>query len=192
MLKSHALIRAMALVLLCWLVATPDVARAQEPRPAIIIFLDFERLFIDSAVAKDIQRQLREQIDKVSAEASAANEDLSRRIRDLDQQRTIMTPEALQDRATELQAERRRSQQDFARRTQSIEAGAIKARRDVEAALRPIFAEILQKKGADLLLDQNSILVGNVGLDVTEEAIALLNQRLPKLELVPQKIEAPQ
>ncbi|MBL4864495.1 MAG: hypothetical protein JKY63_06355 [Rhodobiaceae bacterium] len=41
------------------------------------------------------------------------------------------------------------------------------------------------KHGAGLLIDQSNILAGGLDLNITSEAMAILNQRLSKLTVTP-------
>ena len=68
-----------------------------------------------------------------------------------------------------------------------IQGGFIKARQQVEQALGPILQGIMAERGANLLLDRNSVVLGTVDVDITGLAVQRLNQKMPslKVDLVP-------
>ena len=49
--------------------------------------------------------------------------------------------------------------------------------------LRPIFAELMAKHGGTIMIDQSMIVAGGADLDVTAEAMKLMNERLPKVSV---------
>ena len=59
----------------------------------------------------------------------------------------------------------------------------------MEAALRPIFAEVLKEKGGTVLFDQSVVLAGGADLDISAEVLKRLNERMSTIELKPVSIE---
>ena len=59
----------------------------------------------------------------------------------------------------------------------------------VREALVPIFSEIMTTRGSNLLLGTNEVLYFNPKLEITDEVLAALDQKLPsiKVEVAPVK-----
>ena len=59
------------------------------------------------------------------------------------------------------------------------------SRNNVLNALKPILEEISNNKGITILLEKNSVLLNAENMDVTNEALKILNKQLPELEVNP-------
>jgi Skp family chaperone for outer membrane proteins len=75
--------------------------------------------------------------------------------------------------------------QGIAQRQRAIQLGQAQANSEIAAVIKPIFSELLVKHGAGLLIDQTNVLAGGLDLNITAEAMAILNKRLPTLPVTP-------
>lgn len=165
-------------------VAVPTSAYAQKP-PVVIVIVDMNALFLTSDVALDIERQVREQVQALQQEDQTTREAFAAEAETLRDQQPNLTPEEFQSKVADLGQRQQVHIQNISRRQQSIQLGQAQARSEVANVIKPIFAELLQKHGAGLLLDQANVLAGGLDLNITAEAMALLNQRLSSVTVTP-------
>jgi Skp family chaperone for outer membrane proteins len=96
-----------------------------------------------------------------------------------------LSDKQLQQRAYEYEKLKNTLSMELKLQSRAIELGEARALSEVQAVLKPIFAEVMRAHGADVMLDTSMIVVGGVDLDVTSEVMAILNQRLKKLIVKP-------
>lgn len=173
----------LALVLTATLVG-PTSAQAQKP-PVVIVIVDMNALFMTSDVALDIERQVREQVQALQQEDQTTREAFAAEAETLRDQQPDLTPDEFQTKVQDLGQRQQVHLQNVSRRQQAIQLGQAQARAEVANVIKPIFAELLQKHGAGLLLDQANVLAGGLDLNITAEAMALLNQRLSTITVTP-------
>ena len=57
------------------------------------------------------------------------------------------------------------------------------SRNDVLNALKPILEELSNQKGITVLLEKNSVLLNAENMDITKDALKILNKELPSIEV---------
>lgn len=178
--------RIVAAAFLCAAALGLSVApgHAQKP-PAVILIVNFNQLFTESTVAKDVIAQVEKQADALETENERTTQGFIDEARKLNEQRELLGQETFRQRAEELQKRRQQHQASMQRKMQALQIGQAKAQQEVEAVLRPIFAEVMKKHGGTIVLDQATVLAGGVDLNVTAEIIQLLNERMKSVKVTP-------
>jgi Skp family chaperone for outer membrane proteins len=172
------------LLLAVLLTLLPFAAQAQEVTriPPPFLILDQERFFTRSAYGSSL-------IAANTAEATALSEE-SRRLdrqfeeeeRALTERRPDLDPEAfrkLADAFDEKVTEARQSQENKA---QALSARADNRRRLFFRRAGPVLREILEQSGAAAIVESRSVLLGKQDLNITDEAIKRLDERIAAQE----------
>lgn len=165
-------------------VATTTSAQA-EKAPTVILIVDMAGLFTTSEVGQDVSRQVQELAAALQQEDLTTRQALAAEAESIAQQRANFTPDELQAKAADLQLRQQTHVQKIAVRQQGIQLGHAQANNQIAEVIKPIFGELLLKHNAGLLIDQANVLAGGLDLNITAEAMALLNQRLSKLTVTP-------
>ncbi len=163
---------------------TSTTAQA-EKAPTVILIVDMAGLFTNSEVGKDVARQVQELAAALQQEDLTTRQALAAEADSIREQRGNFTPEELQAKATDLAQRQQTHVQKIAVRQQEIQLGRAQANNQIAEVIKPIFGELLRRHNAGLLIDQANVLAGGLDLNITEEAMALLNQRLSKLTVTP-------
>lgn len=161
-----------------------------DKAPTVILIVDMAGLFTNSAVGQDVSRQVQELASALQQEDLTTRQALAAEAESIRDQRANLTQEELQAKAADLQQRQQTHVQKIALRQQSIQLGRAQANNQIAEVIKPIFSELLQKHNAGLLIDQANVLAGGLDLNITAEAMALLNQRLTKLTVTPVSAEA--
>lgn len=161
-----------------------------EKAPTVILIVDMAGLFTNSAVGQDVSRQVQELAAALQQEDLTTRQALAAEAESIRDQRTNLTPAELQAKAADLQQRQQTHVQKIALRQQGIQLGRAQANNQIAEVIKPIFSELLQKHNAGLLIDQANVLAGGLDLNITAEAMALLNQRITKLTVTPVSAEA--
>ncbi len=165
-------------------VGTSTSAHA-EKAPTIILIVDMAGLFTDSEVGQDVTRQVQELAAALQQEDLTTRQALAAEAESVGQQRASFSPEELQAKVNDIQLRQQTHVQKIAGRQQAIQQGRAQANSQIAEVIKPIFSELLQKHNAGLLIDQANVLAGGLDLNITAEAMALLNQRLTKVTVTP-------
>lgn len=159
---------------------------APAPQPRIVV-IDRAVVLRGSKVGQDIVRQINGYTDQAEKDLRAQGQALQKDGAAFQQQAAILSAELKNRKLKELEARRAGLQAQAQKKQTLIQGGFIKARQQVEQALGPILQGIMAERGANLLLDRNSVVLGTVDVDITKVAIQRLDQKMPtlKVELVP-------
>jgi Skp family chaperone for outer membrane proteins len=77
------------------------------------------------------------------------------------------------------------TQRSFQEKSVALQNGTNVARAQIEEALRPIFAKVLEAHGANLMLDQSYVLAGGTDLDATADVVKELDAKVTKIVVKP-------
>ena len=155
------------------------------PSPRIIV-IDRQAILRASKVGQDIVRQVNAYTNQAETEFRAENQALQKESQALQQQVAILAPDVRAQKIKAFQQKEAAFKQKVDGRQSLIQGGVLKARQQVEQALGPILQGIMQERGANLLLDRAAVVLGMVDIDVTQQAVQRLDQKLPtvKVQLV--------
>jgi outer membrane protein len=165
----------------------PAAPAAGKAGPAVILFVDRGAIVRNSAVGKDMFKQVESLAKKMETDYKPENDKLQSDIQALQAQFQVLAPDAREAKRKELEARRQAFQKKIQDRQGDIQGGMNKARQQLEATLGPILEQMMVERGANLLLDRSMVVLGSVDLDVTQVAIQRLDRQLPKVTVTPQK-----
>lgn len=182
-----------AAILASLLAATPSLAQT-PPRPAApapanalpaprILVIDRNVILRLSAAGKDMLAQAQKLSQSAEGQFKAEGAGLQKEAQGLQQQMAILSPEMRQQKERAFNAKQQALQQKVQQRQAQIQAGFSKAGRELDAALGPILQQIMKERGANLMMDRNSIVLASIDVDVTATAIERLDKKLPSVKV---------
>ncbi len=169
-----------AVVLLGCCLASWASAQAQttlEVAPPIVT-IDRDRLFAETNFGKDVQAEIEARAATLGAENRTIEADLIAEEQSLTEARQTMPAEefrALAD-AFDEKVQRLRSEQD--RKSREVQRFSESARQQFLEAIIPILGELLRERGALIVMDRRDVFLSAGSIDITEAAIARIDQRL--------------
>jgi Skp family chaperone for outer membrane proteins len=176
------LLAALAFVSLATAATAPAAFAAT---PAVILIVNTQQIFAQSKVGVSIRTQLQDQAKKLQAEDKKGQAAVQAEAKALSDQRSLLSPEDFKKKVQALEEKENDRQNKMRAKGEALQLGVNKARQDVEAAIRPIFADVMKKNGATLLLDQSVVLAGGVDLDVTDDVLKQLDEKLKTVVVKP-------
>jgi len=177
--------RIAALVAILLVVAAvPARIPAAQEQPIKIAVVDVGKVFRESAAVKNINEQLRPYLEGFRADAARVEEEfrdtqdeLARR------QATVLTAEAYAAERSELEQRALEAQDKLLKRKRALDQAQTTAMRQVETTLNNTVAEIFTERKLTLILRRDQTAFFNPSMDITEEVIKRLDQRLPTIEI---------
>jgi outer membrane protein len=167
----------------------PASASAQRLGAAVIAVVDAERVMTQCTACVAARTQLQQQLQQVQALARSLGQPLETEAQSVQQALAALNgnqPDAaLQQRIQALQTKQNTANQQLVARQRTLQSTEAHVNQQIATRLGPILNQVMQNRGANVMLDQNATLAASPSLDVTNDVLALLNQQLPSLSVTP-------
>lgn len=184
MLRLRALLGP--LVLSAGLVLAAALAHpisAQKLPATVAAVIDYQRILQEARAARSIREQIERRRTAYQEEIGQEEQ----RLREADQafakQRSLLTPEALAEKRREFEQEVVEVQKVVQERRRRLDRASGAALNEVKAALIEIVTGIAEERGFNLVLPSSEVLFFARAIDLTEEVLAQLDQRLPSVDV---------
>jgi outer membrane protein len=166
----------------------PSAALAQSNPAAVIAIVDLDKVTRDCNACKTAGAALRSQATAEENRERALVTPLQT------EQKAIQAaidalggkePDAaLKARVQAFQAKQQQAQETAAAGRQQLQANQQYIQRQVADKLGPIYTQVMQKRGANMMMEIGQTLASAAGLDVTTDVITALNTALPTIQTV--------
>ncbi|WP_425070826.1 OmpH family outer membrane protein [Sagittula sp. S175] len=148
-----------------------DLGTVQSP----VLVIDFERAFSESAFGRRLNAEVEREGAAIVAENRRIEAELTEEEQRLTQQRASMAPEdfrALAD-AFDEKVQKLRAEQDA--KAEALGKLGDQSRIDFLAAARPVLEALMVESNAAVVLERRGVLVVADAVDITEQAIARID-----------------
>lgn len=162
-----------------------SAAHAQGIPSAVVAVVDLEKVTSDCTACRTANAALRSQATAEQSREQTLIAPLQA------EQKSIQTavdalngkqPDAaLKARAEAFQTKYERAQQEAARGRAQLQANQQYIQRQIAAKLGPIYSQVMQKRGANIMVEIGNTLASGANLDVTNDVITALNSALPTI-----------
>lgn len=152
------------------------------PAPRILV-IDRATILRQSAAGRDMIAQIDTLTKTAETELKGEDQRLRADVAALQQQMAVLAPEVRAQRSREMNARQQALQKKVQDKQNQIQAGVLKARKQIEDTLGPILEQIMSERGANFLFDRNAVVLGTVDVDITGLAIQRLDQKLAKVKV---------
>ncbi|MGB3809533.1 MAG: OmpH family outer membrane protein [Parvibaculum sp.] len=166
-------------------VSGASMTAAIAATPSVIVIVNSEQLFGQSKVGQNVRTQIQALAKKLQAEGKKSEDALKAEAKKLSEQRALLSEADFGKKVQAFEQKQQDLQRTMQEKGQELQLGSNKARGEIEAAIRPIFADVMKKHGANILLDQSVVLAGGVDLDVTAEVLKALDAKLTTVDVKP-------
>jgi Skp family chaperone for outer membrane proteins len=180
-----AQVRLITAMVLSLLGAAPVVVLAQSSVPlergsviSPVLTIDSERLFVESDFGQRIISEAEARGAELSAENRKVEADLEAEEQALTAQRADLTPEEFRDLADAFDAKVQSTRTAQTAKGRAINEDIDRAREVLFNAAAPVLEKLMRDAGAAVILERRSVFASNAAIEITEDAIALLNDTL--------------
>lgn len=160
----------------------PAAAPQGTPVPKILV-INRGAILSNSKVGQDIVRQVQGYTAAAEKEFKTEGEGLKRDQQALQQQVAILAPDVKAKKIKDFQGRYVAFQQKVQMRQAQIQYGVFLARQQVEKGLAPVLQQLMTERGANLLFDRQAIVLGTISVDITQDAITRLDQKMPTVKV---------
>ena len=178
------------LLLFCGILSTWALTVAgqedSDPSESVSIgVVDRQQIIRDSLAGESLRNEFEAKEKSYREEISDRENGLRAQQEELARQRAILTPEAFAARETEFANRVEQLQRDVNERNKTLEHMLAYGMQQIDVAAIQIIAEIAQEKNYTLVLDKTQLLMVAKTYEFSDEVIAVLNERLPVVSIVP-------
>jgi outer membrane protein len=163
-----------------------SAANAQAIPAATVAVVDLEKVTTECTACKTAAATLRSQIAGLQTREQALTGPLQT------EQKSIQTaidalkgkePDAaLQARAKAWETKRQQAAQEIGRQQDQIKRNQAYISQQIQTKLGPIYQQVMQKRGANVMVEVGSTLATSSSLDVSNDVLASLNAALPTVQ----------
>ncbi len=150
-----------------------------------IAVIDVQRLQRDSAASKSIKGQIEKQRAAYQQQITKQENELRSAEQELNRQRTLVSPEAFNERRRQFEEKLAKLQRDVQNRKRELDKSASTALRTVEKTLTEIVQQLVEERRLSLVLVKNQVIYSAPEYEVTDEVMKRLNAKLPSVKVLP-------
>lgn len=171
-------------------IAASMPALAANPPPPVqpkILIIDRAAILRFSKVGQDVARQIETMGNQAKGEIAGQQKALQAEATQLQQQIAILAADAKAQKIKAFEAKQAGMQAAAQKKEQALQGGFMTAQTTIARALEPILQNLMQQRGANMILDKNAVVYASQdaakAFDITQPAIEQLNQKLPSLKV---------
>lgn len=168
---------------------TPQVTHG----PAVpgLCVVSVENAIGASTVGAYVNNRLQQLVTQVNAELNAEKTTLDNDAKALEGQRTTLDQNTLEQRAAALQVRANALQRKAQQRDREMQATEQKAFNRIGTEMEPIIRQAYQAKSCSLLLNRQSVVIGNPASDITQQVVTGLNAKITQFAFDRERLDQP-
>lgn len=165
--------------------SAPSAVPAQETAPLKLAVLDLNRIYRDAAAARKIHDLVNSYADSYRQDTERAEAELRNADKVLAEKRAraALTSEAFDEERRNLELRVQESQKKVQERRRSLAQIQAKGLQQLETVLKQVVEELRTERGFTLILRSEQAAYVDSSLDITDEVLRRLNQRLPTVSV---------
>ena len=155
---------------------TPATARGGVISPVLTI--DSERLFRDSAFGQRVTREIEAESEQLATENREIEAALEAEERELTEKRSQMKPAQFRLLADAFDEKVQRTRAEQAAKNRALSEALDLERERFLSAAAPVLEQLMRNSDAAVILERRRVFVSSSVIEVTDEAIALLDEAI--------------
>lgn len=165
----------------------PTAAAAQAIPSAVVAVVDLEKVTSQCNACKTATAALRSQASALQSRQQALVAPLQTEQKSI-QSAIDALPQgkepdaALKQRAAAFQTKYQQAQEEVARGEQQLQRNQAYINQQVRDKLGPIYSQVMQRRGANIMVETGTTLATATSVDVTNDVLAALNTAMPSLQ----------
>ncbi len=171
---------SLAALLLC-IVTLPAVA--QELQPTVIAVADVQRLLRESLAGVSLEEQVVELRTSLADGVAEREQALRQQEQELQDQMSILASEVFAEKRRVFEEEVVAFQREVRESQRQLDEVYGEGLNRIRVVIIEILQQMVEERGYDLILPQAQILVGSRDLDITDDVLAELNERIPGVNI---------
>ena len=163
----------------------PSAASAQAIPAAVVAVVDLEKVQSQCTACKTAAAALRSQVQALQTRGQSLGTPLQTEQKSIQSAIDALNGKepdaALQARITAFQNKQQQGQQEITRQQTQIQRNQQYIAQQIQTKLGPIYQQVMQRRGANVMVEAGTTLASSAGLDVTNDVLTALNAQLPSV-----------
>ena len=164
----------------------PAAAHAQAIPAAIVAVVDLEKVQTQCTACVAARTALRAQAAALQSRETTLAAPLETERKSIqaavDALKGKNPDAALEARIKAFETKQQQAGQELQRQQQQLQRNNAYISQQIMAKLGPIYQQVMQKRGANVMVEQGATLASGTNLDVTNDVLAALNAQLPSVQ----------
>ena len=148
-----------------------------------IVYIDTDKILNESMVGKNLKKQL----DSINKRNVSKFEEIEKELieeeKKISQQKNILSKEELENKAKNLQKKAIKFKNDIKKDKNNLILKNNEATKKILDTLNPILSDFALKNSIQIILQKNHIVIGRGDLDITDEILIIINEKIKNIEL---------
>lgn len=166
-------------------ILTPGIANAQAIPGAVVAVVDLEKVTTQCTACKSATAALQGQVNALKSREAAIAAPLKTERDSIQAAVNALQGKepdaALQARVKAFETKQQQGAQELTRQQTQIQRNQAYISQQVQAKLNPIYQQVMQRRGANVLVEAGNTLASGSALDVTNDILTALNSALPSV-----------
>ena len=146
-------------------------------------FIDFTRVLNQSKAGADAQQKLKNKFESESKKFLAEEEKIKKQENELIAQKKALSNEDYQKKIDELRKKVAKLQVDKQNSLNEIAKSRALAKEELLKNVNPILKTYMEENKIRLIVDKQSVILGDTTLEITDKIIEILNQKLSSIKI---------
>jgi outer membrane protein len=163
----------------------PQAATAQNVPAAVIAVVDLDKVTTDCNACKTARATLQGQVTALQNREKALAAPLEAEGKAIQTAINALNGKdpdaALQARVKAFQSKREQGAEEIAKQQQQIQRNSAYVSQQIQAKLNPIYQQVMQRRGANILMEVGATLATSRTIDVTNDVLTALNTAMPSV-----------
>lgn len=187
-MKKHFIAFALATAATIAPLASPAFAQALPA--TVVIVVDLDSIYANSAAAKGATVDLRAKDDALRTRATQLQSTLGAEQQQIVSARPADTAPAAaktawETRARDFQTRQQQAGQELEKRQADLQASRQFVLKQINDAMQPIITTVMRERGASVAIAKGATLDNSASLDMTTDVMARLDKALPRVSTTP-------
>lgn len=169
--------------------AVPGASSAQRLSPTVVAVVDTQRILAECNACKAANTQLQQQVQQAQQRAQQLQQPLQTQAQSIQQAVNALNGKqpdaALTARIQAIQTQQNTANQELETRERTLRSTQAHVQQQIGARLGPIVNQVMQTRGASVVISRDAALAVSPSIDVTADVLAALNQQLPSVSVTP-------
>ncbi|MGA0779047.1 MAG: OmpH family outer membrane protein [Pelagibacteraceae bacterium] len=146
-------------------------------------FIDFTRVLNESKAGSEAQKKLKDKFESESKKFKLEEEKIRKEESDLISQKKVLSNEDYQKKLNHLRSKVALIQKSQQESLNSIAASRNNARQTLLKSVNPIIKKYMEENKIRIVLDKQSIILGDTTLEITDKIIDILNKEVTSIKV---------
>ncbi len=146
-------------------------------------FIDFNKVLNSSKPGSEAQKKLQAKLKSESEKFQKIETDIKKEESDIISQKKILSPEQYQEKIESLRKKVADLQLNKQTSFDSLAKSRNESRETLLKAINPIIQKYMENNNIRVIVDKNSVILGDVKLEITDQIIAIVDKEVAPLKI---------